>query len=60
MLGKKAINLNEPLQVNLQNELILDEKVYMNYKNAYIKKEGTEEILFWQIVANKLKDWRDN
>lgn len=55
MFSKKVINLDEITFENLEKELFIDKKAYNAYKNDYIKKEGTEEIPFWQIVANRIK-----
>ena len=48
-------NLNNDFAVDLQEELAINRKVYDNYTNAYIKKQGTEESPLWQIFANHLK-----
>jgi len=55
ILGKKPINIDERFDINTEKELIVNEKLYMGYRNDYIKKEGSEENLFWQIVAERLK-----
>lgn len=55
LFGKKANNLDESLTINWQNELLLDERAYAQYKNKYIKKDGTEEKFFWQIFADYLR-----
>lgn len=55
LMGKRAINLDESVDINIANELTIDEEKYRSYKNAYIKKDGTEELPFWQIVANRIK-----
>ncbi len=52
---KKVINLENSLEIDLEKELVINEEAYRNYKNSYIKKDGTEELPFWQIVANRLK-----
>ena len=38
-----------------EQELEVVEKYYQDYKNKFIKKTGSAEIPFWQIVADKLK-----
>jgi len=53
--GKKAHNLNNKIEIDIEKELILNEKAYHAYRNAYIKKDGSEELPFWQIVANGIK-----
>ena len=37
---------------NLLSEL--QKETYVNYKEKYIKRKGTEEKLFWQIVADEI------
>jgi hypothetical protein len=39
----------------LEKELVINEEDYCDYRNLYIKKDGTDELPFWQIVANRLK-----
>lgn len=60
MFSKKAINLDEVTSLDLGKELFVDEKAYDYYKNSYIKKNGTEELPFWQIAVNRLKKWEVN
>jgi hypothetical protein len=57
--NKKSYNLDEDegRNVDLEKELQVDVERYKTYKNEYIKKDGTEELLFWQIVANRIKQW---
>ena len=52
---KKAINLESTMEIDLKKELVINEEAYRDYKDSYIKKDGTEELPFWQIVANRLK-----
>jgi hypothetical protein len=54
-LGKTVINIDEPLNINWEKELYVDEKIYNDYINRYIKKRGSEELNSWQILANRLK-----
>jgi hypothetical protein len=54
-VGKEPINLDEPLTIDWEKELQVDEKKYDYYINRYIKKRGTEEINSWQILTNRLK-----
>jgi len=57
--GKRAHNLNEKIEIDdIEEELFTDEKAYKVYKNAYIKKDGTEELPFWQIFANHIKNFK--
>jgi len=57
-LGKKAININNNTLVDWDNELLVDENIYSLYRHNHLKKEGSEELLFWQIVANNIRDSR--
>ena len=54
-MEKTVINIDEPLAVNWEKELFVDEKIYDEYINFHIKKRGTEELDTWQILANQLK-----
>lgn len=54
---KKVHNLDYyPYEFDLQKELYVDVKKYRAYKNDYIKKDGTEELQSWQILANIIKN----
>ena len=54
-LGKQIINLNKPIKIDWGKELAIDEGKYASYKHSYIKKNGTEELPFWQVAANRFK-----
>ncbi len=54
-LGKKVININKPGEIDFNAELKINQEYYLRHKQYYIKKAGTEELPFWQIVANRLK-----
>jgi len=56
--GKKLHNLDTEIRIDMEEELYVNEKAYMAYKNSYIKKHGSEELPFWQIVANRIKNLR--
>jgi len=53
--GKTLINIDHPFDIDWDNELLIDNIFYSNYKNSFIKKKGSQEINSWQIVANRLK-----
>jgi hypothetical protein len=57
LLKKKVFNLDERPTVDLEQELCIDDDAYLTYQNLYIKKEGSPAIPFWQIVANRLKQF---
>ena len=53
-LNKGYISIDESYNINWDKELTIDKEAYANYKEKYIKREGTEEKLFWQIVADEI------
>lgn len=53
--GKKAHNLDREVSIDFDEEMRIDEDAYYRYRNYYIKKDGTEALPYWQIVANRLK-----
>jgi len=55
LLGKKPINLDRTSEVHLADELTINEDAYQNYKNIYIKQDGTKETPIWQAFADYLK-----
>lgn len=54
-LGKRVHNLDEPVEIDIDSELLVDRERYKTYKNNYIKMDDTPELPFWQVVANELK-----
>ena len=54
--GKKLHNLNNSIDVDYSAEISINKKAYSDYKNSYIKKEGSPDKPFWSIVANRLKE----
>jgi hypothetical protein len=54
-VGKTAINVDEPLNIDWEKELFVDENIYDDHIDCYIKKRGTEELNTWQILTNQLK-----
>jgi hypothetical protein len=57
-LGKTPVNIDiEPYSIDWKKELVVNEELYLNYKQLYIKKEGSEEQNTWQVVANRLHDF---
>jgi hypothetical protein len=54
--GKKPINIDQlSKNINWNKELKINKSKYRQYKMKYIKAEGTPDIPFWQIVANRIK-----
>lgn len=55
-LGKKPICIDDPTKIDSEIDYLpINEKSYAMYKNSYIKKEGSEDLPFWQIFANYIK-----
>jgi hypothetical protein len=55
--GKLPINIDNPIAIDWDKELTVDEKAYSKYKNCYIKKNGSEDIPFWQAVSKRIKSF---
>ena len=53
--GKIPIFMGKNNGLGLKKELMVNKKHYDNYRKAYIKAEHSEDLPFWQIVANSLK-----
>jgi len=55
-LGKSVINLDRDLEdVDWRRELNIDERRYADYRNRYIKIDGSPEIPYWNIVIRHLE-----
>jgi hypothetical protein len=54
-LGKKVLNINENLEIDIESELVVSDISYNEYKHNFIKMNGTEELPFWTIVINSLE-----
>jgi len=52
---KIAYNIEQNYNIDWNKELIINEKIYNNYKEKYIKKNGSKEEYFWQIAADEIK-----
>ncbi len=56
LLGKRAINLdNDYSSINLDKELEVNENAYIQYKNDYIKKDGSEDLPLWQSFSQYIR-----
>lgn len=53
---KIPINIDNPIEIDWEKELSINEKAYIEYKHSYIKKAGSEELPSWQIFANRIKN----
>lgn len=54
LFGKRVINLSRSMAFDPEEELKIDAQKYERYKHRYIKKAGTPEAPFWQIVADRI------
>ena len=54
-LDKRFINIDHDNGIDWDKELLINKRIYTNYKERYIKKRGTKEKPFWQIVADEIK-----
>ncbi|ABE52496.1 hypothetical protein [Methanococcoides burtonii] len=57
--GKSPLNLNEPLSINWEKELSVNENAYLKYENDYIKRSNTQISKFWQIFADHIREYND-
>lgn len=55
LFGKKPLYLDKKNNIDWNSEFRISKSHYENYRRAYIKTDQSEELPFWQIVANKLK-----
>ncbi|MFC1624242.1 hypothetical protein ACFL28_02850 [Candidatus Omnitrophota bacterium] len=53
--GKKVVFMDRPHDIDFKKELSVDKDSYEVYKRAFIKADNTEDLPFWQVVANSLK-----
>jgi hypothetical protein len=56
-IGKTVINIDEPLNIDWEKELYVDEKIYDDCIDTYIKKKGSEKLNTWQILSNRLRNF---
>jgi hypothetical protein len=54
--GKEPIFINDNSTINWERELTVSASHYDRYRRAYMKTEHSEDLPFWQIVANRLKN----
>lgn len=54
--GKKPIIIDKDNDIDWKFELTVDKNHYDNYRRDYIKTKHSEDLPFWQIVANRLKE----
>jgi len=56
LLGKIPNNLDDPFSIDFDKEMEIQINAYYAYKNKYIKKEGSQELEMWQILADYIKE----
>jgi hypothetical protein len=57
LFNKTPINIDKPLLINWEKELFVNKEAYQQYINDYIKMPGSPDIPFWEIVAERLKNY---
>ena len=55
LFEKKAINIDEKIEIIKIELYKVNSKLYNEYKNSYIKTDGTYELHSWQIKCNEIK-----
>ena len=56
--GKRPVFIDKDNNFDPKKELIVNKRQYDIYRQAYIKTEHSEDLPFWQVVANRLKTWK--
>ena len=54
--GKNPISMDKSEKVDWEFELKVDDGHYANYRRTYIKTADSQELPFWQMVADRLKE----
>lgn len=52
--GKTPIIIDKPYKIDFNKELQINRGSYDNYRRAFIKTQGSQNLPFWQIVADSL------
>jgi hypothetical protein len=55
MFVKKVLNIDQSYEIDLNRELIVNERFYEEYLNRYIKKSGTDDTPTWQVFVDYIK-----
>jgi len=53
--GKKPVFIDTKASICWEKQMKINKNKYKNYRRAYVKTDNSEQIPFWQIVANRLK-----
>jgi len=56
LFGKKPIFIDKNETIDWEFELTVNKNIYNNYRSDYIKTKHSEDLPFWEIVANRLKE----
>ena len=56
--GKSLHNLDRVQSIDLPEEMKINDQAYRSYKNDFIKKEGSADLHFWQIVAKRIEQYQ--
>lgn len=60
ILGKKPIDVENMQKFDWEKEKSVNKKTYTNYKQRYIKKNGSKDLPFWQIFADYINEIYNN
>ncbi|TAN45254.1 MAG: hypothetical protein EPN22_04475 [Nitrospirae bacterium] len=55
--GKKPVFIDSEDNIDWKFELTVSDEHYDRYRKAYIKTDDSQDLFFWQVVANKIKNW---
>ena len=58
LLGIRPINLDEKIELENERIFFVNDELYNEYIDSYIKKRGSKEGPFWRIVADFLKEYK--
>src|SRR5262249_53039866 len=57
--GKSPVNVDRDIRdVNWSKDLCVDAGKYADYRNRYIKTDGSPDIPFWEIVIDQMEKSR--
>lgn len=56
--NKTPVYIDRDLSVDWAKEKVVNDDVYKQYKKFFIKTDRSADILFWQVVADRLKNWK--
>lgn len=56
--GKKPIFIDDDVTIDWKQLITINANNYDCYRQAYIKTKCSEDIPYWQIVANRLKEYK--